>query len=179
MIDAENAGQLAVYDLKNNETINTKLYGKKNDSINIKRKENPRTITERSIAGDEKIRPEEIKTKIKPAITEKVSGVVYQSNNLKQSLYEGILKRQTAVRDLVKYSKGKDGTINISKEIVNSIEHFSGWSVKASKTTFKKILKEGSIFHNSGLPKTTQRIKCGKATSIAKVEDGDFAETTL
>ena len=63
--------------------------------------------------------------------------IVYQSKSLKKSLYEGILKRQTAIGDLAKYNTGKDGTINISKEIIDSIEPLSRGSFKESKTIFK------------------------------------------
>ena len=66
-----------------------------------------------------------------------ISDIVYHSKNLKQSLYEGILKRQTAIGDLAKYDAGKEGTINISKEIVNSIKPLGRGGFKEGKTIFK------------------------------------------
>ena len=42
-----------------------------------------------------------------------ISDVVYQSDDLQESLYAAILKRQTAIGDLAKYRAKKEGTINI------------------------------------------------------------------
>ena len=66
-----------------------------------------------------------------------VADVSYVSNNLKESIYEAILKKQTAVGDLGKYAQGQDGTINISQSIVDSLQPLGGGSFKAGKTTFR------------------------------------------
>jgi hypothetical protein len=50
-------------------------------------------------------------------------------NNIKEALYAGIIKRQTAIGDLGKYSKGEDGDIRISKEIIDSLEPLSRGSL--------------------------------------------------
>lgn len=90
------------------------------------------------------------------------------TDNIKESIYDGIIRKQDAIGDLGRYSKGEDGTIYISKEIIDSIEPLSSRSLADSKSPFKswdevvsyyksKDFKNSngvSEFVNQNIPKT-------------------------
>jgi len=59
------------------------------------------------------------------------------SNNLKESLYDAIIKRQDAIGNLARYTANQDGNIFITRSLIDSIEPLSRGSLKASKSTFR------------------------------------------
>lgn len=66
-----------------------------------------------------------------------IADASHVTNNLKESIYDGIIKRQDAIGNLGKYAKGEDGTIFITKKDIASLEPLSGGSLGSGKEAFK------------------------------------------
>ena len=65
-----------------------------------------------------------------------IADVSSVNNNYKQALYDGILKKQDAIGDLARYAKGEDGTIYITKEVIDSLEPLPRGSFEGGKSSF-------------------------------------------
>jgi len=67
-----------------------------------------------------------------------VVDVTKVGDDMLQSVYDGIIKKQDAIGDLGKYAatSGQEGTIYLSKEVIGSIQPISGASLRSAGSSF-------------------------------------------
>jgi hypothetical protein len=82
--------------------------------------------------------------------------VSHVTDDLKQALYDASLKRQTAIGDLAKYAKGEDGTINITKAHLDSLQPPEGSVFEGNKTAFKNWEEVKQHYALNGLSNTPE-----------------------
>ena len=66
-----------------------------------------------------------------------VVDVVKVGEDMLQSIYDGIIRKQDAIGDLGKYAENKDGTIFITKEIVAGLQPISRRGLRESSSLFE------------------------------------------
>jgi hypothetical protein len=96
----------------------------------------------------------------------------YVSQDLTQSLYDAILKKQDAVGDLAKYASGQDGTIYITKENIASLQPLGRGSFESSQSPFRDW-QEAVDYYTGKDFKNAQDIQTpsqGGQTSVSPVQ---------
>ncbi|MFW0861924.1 MAG: hypothetical protein AAGT88_07575 [Dethiobacter sp.] len=98
-----------------------------------------------------------------------------------QSIYDGIIKRQDAIGDLGRYARGEDGTIYITKEIVDSLEPVSRRGLREAGSSFGDWEEVISYYTGKNFKNTIdyKELLKGKRGFIGDIPESTIKESTI